>query len=243
MKRYFENIYGESISSLLIDIEKYINNEEKKFIITANPEIIIESQNDKELSKILLNKDNIIVPDGISIVKASKKFNKNITERITGIELSSELIKIADKYHKTIYLFGSEENVVKKLESKIKEEYKNIPQIYAKNGYKKYKNKIINDIQQKKPDIILVALGVPLQEKIIYENISKFEKGIFIGVGGTFDVLSGTKKRAPKIFIKLNLEWLYRIIKEPKRLKRFYENNIKFYLKVKRLAKKERKKK
>ena len=78
---------------------------------------------------------------------------------------------------------------------------------------------------------------------IIYENISKFEKGIFIGVGGTFDVLSGTKKRAPKIFIKLNLEWLYRIIKEPKRLKRFYENNIKFYLKVKRLAKKERKKK
>lgn len=88
-----------------------------------------------------------------------------------------------------------------------------------------------------------MALGVPLQEKIIYENISKFEKGIFIGVGGTFDVLSGTKKRAPKIFIKLNLEWLYRIIKEPKRLKRFYENNIKFYLKVKRLAKKERKKK
>ena len=84
MKRYFENIYGESISSLLIDIEKYINNEEKKFIITANPEIIIESQNDKELSKILLNKDNIIVPDGISIVKASKKYDKKIKKKLQG---------------------------------------------------------------------------------------------------------------------------------------------------------------
>ena len=243
MQKYFNNIYNGNFENLILHLEKSIQNEKKEFIITANPEIIMKSLNDEEISKMLLDHNNIIVPDGISIVKASKKFNKNITERITGIELSSELIKIADKYHKTIYLFGSEEIVVKKLESKIKEEYKNIPQIYAKNGYKKYKNKIINDIQQKKPDIILVALGVPLQEKIIYENISKFEKGIFIGVGGTFDVLSGTKKRAPKIFIKLNLEWLYRIIKEPKRLKRFYENNIKFYLKVKRLAKKERKKK
>ena len=84
MKRYFENIYGESISSLLIDIEKYINNEEKKFIITANPEIIIESQNDKELSKILINKDNIIVPYGISIVKASKKYDKKIKKKLQG---------------------------------------------------------------------------------------------------------------------------------------------------------------
>ena len=242
MQEYFNNIYNGNLEDLILHLEMSIKNEKKEFIITANPEIIMKSLNDEELSKMLLDHNNIIVPDGISIVKTAKRFNKNISERITGIELSSKLIKLADKYHKTIYLFGSEENVVKKLESKIKREYANIPQVYAKNGYTKYKNKIINDIQQKQPDIILVALGVPLQEKIIYENISKFKKGIFVGVGGTFDVLSGAKKRAPKIFIKLNLEWLYRIIKEPKRLKRFYENNIKFYLKVKRLSKKERKK-
>ena len=138
MQKYFNNIYNGNFENLILHLEKSIQNEKKEFIITANPEIIMKSLNDEEISKMLLDHNNIIVPDGISIVKASKKFNKNITERITGIELSSELIKIADKYHKTIYLFGSEENVVKKLESKIKEEYKNIPQIYAKNGYKKY---------------------------------------------------------------------------------------------------------
>ena len=88
-----------------------------------------------------------------------------------------------------------------------------------------------------KPDIVLVALGMPQQEELIYKYLDKFKKGIFVGVGGSFDVLSGTIKRAPKIFIKLNLEWLYRILKEPKRLKRFYNNNIKFILKIKKIIK------
>lgn len=72
-------------------------------------------------------------------------------------------------------------------------------------------------IAKEKPDIVLVALGIPLQEKLIYKHLDQFNKGIFVGVGGSFDVISGHKKRAPKIFIKLNLEWLYRILKEPKR--------------------------
>ena len=72
------------------------------------------------------------------------------------------------------------------------------------------------------------------QEKLIYKHLNSFKKGIFVGVGGSFDVISGTKKRAPKLFIKLNLEWLYRIVTEPKRLKRFYNNNIKFILKIRK---------
>ena len=93
----------------------------------------------------------------------------------------------------------------------------------------------LNEVLSKeKPDIVLVALGIPLQEKLIYKHLNKFDKGIFVGVGGSFDVISGHKKRAPKIFIKLNLEWLYRILKEPKRLKRFYDSNVKFLFKVKK---------
>ena len=89
-------------------------------------------------------------------------------------------------------------------------------------------------ISKLKPDILLVALGIPMQEELIYRHMNEFNKGIIVGVGGTFDVLSGTKKRAPKIFIKLNLEWLYRIIKEPSRLKRFWNNNVKFIFKVRK---------
>ena len=83
-----------------------------------------------------------------------------------------------------------------------------------------------------KPDICLIAMGIPMQEKLINKYFKNAKKGIYIGVGGSFDVLSGIKKRAPKLFIKLNLEWLYRIIKEPRRLKRFWNNNIKFLFKI-----------
>ncbi|MDD2435922.1 MAG: WecB/TagA/CpsF family glycosyltransferase, partial [Bacilli bacterium] len=102
------------------------------------------------------------------------------------------------------------------------------------NGYSKDKDKDFETIFKTNPDIVLVALGMGNQEKLIYRHLNKFKKGIFVGVGGSLDVLSGTKKRAPKIFIKLNLEWLYRICKEPKRIKRFYQNNIKFLIKLKK---------
>ena len=97
------------------------------------------------------------------------------------------------------------------------------------------KDKVFREISKLNPDIILVALGIPIQEKLIYKHLNEFNKGIFVGVGGSFDVISGHKKRAPKIFVKLNLEWLYRIICEPKRIKRFYNNNVKFLLKVRKI--------
>jgi len=97
---------------------------------------------------------------------------------------------------------------------------------------------VFEEIASLKPDVCLVALGIPVQEKLIYKHLDKFEKGIFVGVGGSFDVISGTKKRAPEFFIKCNLEWLYRIAKEPKRLKRFYNSNVKFIFAVKKEFKK-----
>ena len=84
----------------------------------------------------------------------------------------------------------------------------------------------------------MVALGIPNQEKLIYKHLKEFKKGIFIGVGGSFDVISGSKKRAPKLFVKFNIEWLYRICKEPSRLKRFWNNNVKFIFKIQKMKKK-----
>ena len=100
-------------------------------------------------------------------------------------------------------------------------------------GYIQDKDAAFDEIVNSNPDAVLVALGIPAQEILIYNHYDKFEKGIFIGVGGSFDVLSGVKKRAPQIFIKMNLEWLYRIACEPKRIKRFYQSNVKFIAKVK----------
>ena len=131
-------------------------------------------------------------------------------------------------------MLGAKEEVVSSLANKIKVEYPSIKLLGFSNGYVKNLDKEMEKISKLKPDILLVALGIPMQEELIYRHMNEFNKGIIVGVGGSFDVLSGTKKRAPKIFIKLNLEWLYRIIKEPSRLKRFWNNNVKFIFKVRK---------
>jgi len=192
------------------------------------------SEKDEEMRKLLLDNDTFLVPDGIGIVKAARMINYDVKERITGIDIANELLKLGNKQKKSIYLFGSKQEVIDSMEKVLKESYPNLNLVGMSNGYEKDKDKIFEKIVKTKPDIVLVALGIPLQEKLIYKHLDKFDKGIFVGVGGSFDVISGHKKRAPKIFIKLNLEWLYRILKEPKRLKRFYDSNVKFIFKVRR---------
>ena len=213
-------IYQKPKNEFYEQINNSLKKGKKEFIVTANPETFMISTQDKELEKIILDKNNLIGID--------------IKERITGIETCEYLLKLANEQELSLYLFGAKEEVLEKLTEKIKKDYPKIKLLGATSGYVDDKDKIMNEIIKESPDICLVALGIPLQEKLIAKNINKAKKGIFIGVGGSFDVLSGTKKRAPKLFIKLNLEWLYRIITEPKRLKRFWNNNVKFLFKIKK---------
>lgn len=231
MKDILEKIYNDNENNFYKYLEKLFLENEKKFIITVNPEIVMKSYNNVNIKNILLNDNNILVPDGISIIKKAKKYNINIKERITGVDISSKALEICNKNKKSIYLFGAKKEVIKSLISKIKKDYSNINILGYNDGYVSDKDKVMQEIISLSPDLILIALGVPSQELLINKYIEKAKKGIFIGVGGTFDVLSGNKKRAPKLFIKLNLEWLYRIICEPKRLKRFIQNNIVFMFK------------
>ena len=227
-KFLYDCLYNKSKSDFYKLIDNKLKKEEKTFIITANPETYMLSTTDNTINEIVHNKNNLIVPDGIAIVKTANYLGLNIKERITGVEIAEHLLEIANKNKYKVYLFGATKEVINNFEEVIKEKYSNVNLIGTENGYVKDKNKVMNRIKDLEPDIIMVALGIPLQEKLIYEHINDFKKGIFIGVGGSFDVLSGSKKRAPKIFIKLNLEWLYRICSEPKRIKRFIKYNLKF---------------
>ena len=234
MKELFDKLYNKSEESFYEILEKDLSQNKKTFIVTANPETFMMSEKDEEMRKLLLDNDTFLVPDGIGIVKAARMINYDVKERITGIDIANELLKLGNKQRKSIYLFGAKQEVIDSMEKVLKESYPNLNLVGMSNGYEKDKDKIFEKIVKTKPDIVLVALGIPLQEKLIYKHLDKFDKGIFVGVGGSFDVISGHKKRAPKIFIKLNLEWLYRILKEPKRLKRFYDSNVKFIFKVRR---------
>lgn len=231
MKDILEKIYNEEENIFYSILEDLLITNRKKFIITVNPEIIMKSYKNIEIKEMLLNDNNILVPDGISIIKKAKQYNISIKERITGVDISSKALEICNKNKKSIYLFGSKKEVLDKLIININQKYPNINIVGFSDGYVEDKDKIMKEIISLSPDLILIALGVPNQELLINKYIEKAKKGVFIGVGGTFDVLSGYKKRAPKLFIKLNLEWLYRIICEPTRLKRFIQNNIVFMFK------------
>ena len=232
MKEYLKQVYSKSQNEYFELLSNILKNNEKKFIITANPETLTMAETDKEISKMLLDENNSVVPDGIAIVKACKMLNVPVTERIAGVDIAEYLLKEASILKKKVYLFGSKQEVIDGMKKVIEEKYSGIKLVGATNGYVDDKDKEFENIKKAKPDVVMVALGIPHQEKLIYKHLNEFDKGIFIGVGGSFDVLSGSKKRAPKFFIKTNTEWLYRIMCEPKRLKRFWNNNIKFMFKL-----------
>lgn len=234
MKKIFEKLYKKSSESFYKIMKSNLKNNKKMFIVTANPETFMLSENDEEMKKLLLDKESTLVPDGIGIVKAAKMLGYKIEERITGIDIAEKLLEFGNELNKTIYLFGAKQEVIESMHEVIKKEYPNLKVVGSSNGYVKDRNVIFKKIISKKPDIVLVALGIPAQEKIIYQYLDKFDKGIFVGIGGSFDVMSGHKKRAPQIFIRLNLEWLYRIAKEPRRIKRFKDSNIKFMFKIRK---------
>lgn len=198
-------------------------------IVTPNSEIVVKANSDAELMDIIENAD-MVVPDGIGLVIGSKIVKEPVKERVTGIDLMMNILSLANEEGYSIFLLGSKEEVVTKAAEKIKEQYKDIKVAGFHNGYYKgiQSNKlgdaeelaVVEKIKEAKPDIIFVAFGAPNQEKFI--DIYKSELGakLLMGVGGSFDVISGMVKRAPKAWQKMGLEWLYRLIKEPWRIKR-----------------------
>lgn len=241
MRRYFEKTYLYGYDSYTKKLTECLEKGQKKFVVTANPETFMIAEKNLQFKNVLEDKDVEIVPDGIGVVKAGNILGCSIEERVTGVEICQYLLRQANQMSKSIYLFGAKPEVIEALIKKISQDYPNIRITGYKDGYVNNKEEVFDEIAAEQPDIVLVALGIPQQEILIYKNYERFEKGIFIGVGGSFDVLSGMKKRAPEFFVKCNLEWLYRIVKEPKRMKRFFVSNIKFIIEVLKLAKKGKK--
>jgi len=239
MRELFDKLYNKSGVEFYATMKSNLKKNKKMFIVTANPETFMKSEEDLELNSLLKDKNTILVPDGIGIVKVARSNGYDIKERITGIDIATTLLDYGNELKKKIYLFGAKQEVIDLMKDVLENNYPNLELVGLSNGYVKDKEKVFDNIEKLEPDIVLVALGIPNQEKLIYKHIDKFKKGIFVGVGGSFDVISGSKKRAPKIFIKLNLEWLYRILKEPKRIGRFYDSNIKFVFKAKKYKKEE----
>ncbi len=235
MKVFFDRLFRGTREDFFAELDAALDANEKTFVVTANPEAFMIGEKDPLMGELLCSEATTVVADGIGIVKGAAMLGINLSERIPGVDIAQHLMEQGSKQRKSIFLLGSRQEVLDAMVKVMAEKYHGLTLAGAINGYVPDKDAAFEEIKKAEPDIVLVALGIPAQEKLIYKHLTGFKKGIFVGVGGSLDVLSGTKARAPRLFIRCNLEWLYRLIKEPSRIKRFCNNNIKFIFKLRKM--------
>jgi len=205
-----------------VDIAKdFIISEGAKAIVTPNAEIIMAAQKNEKLREAL-NAADLSFPDGIGVVIASKYLGTPLSERTAGFDLMMEIIRIAHKMGLSIFLLGGKPGVADEAARNIQRKFPGIKIAGTNHGYfsEDEEKIIIENINKSKPDVLLVAMGAPKQELFIirYKNVMKTK--IAMGVGGSLDVLSGRVKRAPVLLQKAGLEWFYRLVTQPSRIRR-----------------------
>ncbi|MBD8490055.1 WecB/TagA/CpsF family glycosyltransferase [Echinicola sp. CAU 1574] len=190
--------------------------EKKKILVAVNAEKILMTDNDF----LQLMSSNIGYPDGFGAVALLKKYGFAQAIKIPGVELWLDIIKRHHK-DKSFYLIGAKEEVINKTVSGLKKEFNGINIVGYRNGYMQADDvrALKNDIKNKKPDVIFVAMGSPRQENLM-KALQSIHPAVYLGLGGSFDVYTGKVKRAPKWWIDNNLEWAFRLISQPKRIRR-----------------------
>ena len=215
-------------------VEKYVQTKTALHLMGVNADKVNEI-NENEIMKRIVNSCGIINADGASIVMASRYLKKPLPERVAGIDLMEQLIRLSEAKGYTVYLLGAKQVVVAKTAEVLVEKYPKLRIIGFRNGYfqKSEWQEISNELKEKKPDFVFVGITSPIKEYLIEYLQNDGNNSVFMGVGGSFDVISGMIPRAPLWMQKANLEWLFRVIQEPKRLfKRYFFGNLQFIMSV-----------
>lgn len=208
--------FGETVTHLVERIE----SGEQMHVLTANPEIVMLANENQAFRTIV--EQAYVVPDGIGIVYAAKWTNQPIHERVTGVELVEALMEEADKKQWNVYLLGASPEVIQLAAQKLENRFPNAHIVGYRDGYFRQdeEEQIVQEIASKKTHLLFVAMGSPKQDQWLARYRDQLQASLMMGVGGTFDVISGKVKRAPMLWQKLNLEWLYRLLATPSRWKR-----------------------
>ena len=202
-------------------VEQFLQYSGSNVIVTPNAEMIMAACKNTDFME-MLNTADMCLPDGIGVVIASRILGDPLPERTTGFDFMMKLINMAEKQGLSLFLLGGKPGVAQKAADKIKAMFPGVNIAGTHHGYFKNEGEynILNIINDKSPDILLVAMGFPKQEKFMIKNKNKLKFRVAIGVGGSFDVLSGDVSRAPVFMQRAGLEWLYRLITQPWRFKR-----------------------
>lgn len=220
-----ESYLGVSVSPLtysdiITSIQQRMEQKQQSTVIAVNPEKVMVAQQDETLRE-LINHSTFQIPDGVGILLASKLKGGHIRSRVTGVDMMGHLLDFAAKEGHGVFLYGAEPDVVAQARENIESRYEGIQIVGHADGYVTDEEALVSQIATSNARLLFVALGSPKQELWIRRNQSKLPNVlVFQGVGGSFDVYSGKVKRAPAFFTRFGLEWLYRLIADPKRWKR-----------------------
>lgn len=226
MERNLVKLQGFNIDTFTFD--EALQYAEKGQVVTINPEMILSARRNADFAEII-NSAELVIPDGIGVQLGLKILGHNV-RRIAGIEFGRKLI---DKFASQPTAFvGAKPEIITKAVENLKKEVPNLNAVYVQDGYFKDDDRVLDELIAANPKLVLVALGSPKQEIFISKAKKLLPNALFIGLGGSFDVWSGVVERAPEIWQKLGLEWLYRTVKEPKRFKRIFPTLPLFVLKV-----------
>lgn len=191
-------------------------------VITANPEMVMMARGDQLLAEIMERAD-LVVADGIGVVWASHLVKQPFPQRIPGIELAEGLLQRAAQEGWKVFLLGGADGVATKAGEELQRALPNLKIVGTHHGYFQSgaeEQAIIANIKRQEPDILLAALGVPRQEKWLAAHLGTLKVPVAIGVGGSFNVWAGVDKRAPLWMRKIHLEWFFRLVRQPWRIKR-----------------------
>ena len=198
---------------LLDEIFLRMERGEKTFLVTLNAQMALRAKMDRVYFQILRSSDFVVV-DGMGVKLAlGLKYGRSV-ERYPGVELMTDILAFSRIRGWKVYLLGSEDGVVRRLAEILREN--GVDVVGYHHGYFSGEGPV-EEIEALSPDVVFVAMGVPKQEEWIFSNLDRFDKGLFMGVGGSFDVLAGFKRRAPVWMRRIGLEWLYRFLKEPRK--------------------------
>ncbi len=214
----FDNVTEEKAYQRFVG---FLKQDQAAVIYTPNPEMVMNAQQNNQLKEALLEGD-LVVPDGIGILFASKVHHLGLTDRVGGVDLAERMFKFLNAKRGSVYLFGGKPDVAEIAAFKLAEEYPNLNVVGTHDGYVDAETEIevIEDINTLKPDVVFVGLGSPKQELWIHRYKRLLNCKVLIGIGGGIDVWAGHVKRAPKWMQKIGLEWFYRLLREPRRIKR-----------------------
>lgn len=189
------------------------------YVVTPNPEFILAAEQDG-LFRRILNAADLVLPDGIGVIYSAKLLGTPLKGRCPGIEFAEGMLAHLDKAGGRLFLLGAKPGVAEEAGRRICERYPGIVLCGTHDGYFKEDEPVVQAIQEARPDLLFVCLGAPRQEKWMADFGPRTGAKLAAGLGGSLDVFAGVVERAPERWQKLNLEWAYRLKKEPKRIGR-----------------------